>query len=345
MSETVEVTPPRDIILQEKIKHELGDFVEHPALTDLMGRFGYKPPEGYSNLTQKLAHMQEFTKEHWNPRQGGERNQAGKLDLTEEEQSATRDAAKALGMVEATKPALTEYDGIVILGAGGRHALERAKHARETGVKTNTVYFLSGDMTYNTQAIQRTRATETERDEITELYDQRLIGLDEKYGGKIPEFEFAQAAAEAVYGDKITGTDDKPTAYKRDDHEIAGEELITYHYEGDDPDNNPDLVILRARNRAPHERTRTNTSDSYSSLEELLPEKRQGTRLLLSTTGLFVPFQHFGARRMLTVPYGIDVETIGTDTQKTSPAFDAPERYIQEMNAAVIEANALQKAI
>ncbi len=56
-----------------------------------------------------------------------------------------------------------------------------------------------------------------------------------------------------------------------------------------------------------------------------------GDAVLIVTSPIYVPFQHADALRLLTLPYGCAVDTVGFDAAQRS----GPERYLQEIRSAV----------
>jgi hypothetical protein len=79
--------------------------------------------------------------------------------------------------------------------------------------------------------------------------------------------------------------------------------------------------------------------DTLIGWAELVQPDPQGARLLLVTTDIFVPFQHCDALRLLTLPYGCVVDTIGF---RTAPA---PFQTLQEVRSAVRSMLALYVAL
>jgi hypothetical protein len=63
--------------------------------------------------------------------------------------------------------------------------------------------------------------------------------------------------------------------------------------------------------------------------------------VLVVTTDLFVPFQHCDAVRLLGLPYGCAVETVGFDTSTTVRTFE----LLQEVRSAIRSMRALADAV
>jgi hypothetical protein len=70
---------------------------------------------------------------------------------------------------------------------------------------------------------------------------------------------------------------------------------------------------------------------------------------LLVTSAIYVPFQHADAIRMLSVPLGAIVDTIGVDPKTVSEGplrqHFAPTNYLQEVRSATRALRALDAAL
>lgn len=58
---------------------------------------------------------------------------------------------------------------------------------------------------------------------------------------------------------------------------------------------------------------RADTPDSYAFFAKQLAALQPGERLLMVTTPIYVPAQHAAAVRMLALPYGVEVDTVGNE--------------------------------
>lgn len=82
---------------------------------------------------------------------------------------------------------------------------------------------------------------------------------------------------------------------------------------------------------------RANTPDTYEWFASTLANLQPQQSLLIVTTPIYVPAQHAAALRMLALPYGVDIETVGVDSD------DAPSlkqvftsiHYLQEIRSTI----------
>jgi hypothetical protein len=61
------------------------------------------------------------------------------------------------------------------------------------------------------------------------------------------------------------------------------------------------------------EKRRADTPDSYDFFAKQVATLQGGERLLMVTTPIYVPAQHAAAVRMLALPHGVDVDTVGNE--------------------------------
>jgi hypothetical protein len=61
------------------------------------------------------------------------------------------------------------------------------------------------------------------------------------------------------------------------------------------------------------EKRRADTPDSYDFFAKHVATLQGGERLLMVTTPIYVPAQHAAAVRMLALPYGVEVDTVGNE--------------------------------
>lgn len=99
-----------------------------------------------------------------------------------------------------------------------------------------------------------------------------------------------------------------------------------------------DIRVVGAESSDPG-RHRANTADTCIEAVRLI-EATSGMRLLMVTTHIYVPYQHFVAVRTLGIPYGLDVETIGVPPRRLQRPFTVAE-YAQEIRSALLAVQAL----
>ncbi|MGI8419434.1 MAG: hypothetical protein ACR2LN_02205 [Candidatus Levyibacteriota bacterium] len=334
---------PKEIEIRDRATRAIERYILKPEWDNLLKDFGYTPPDT-QDLGKIIEAQKAFTNAHWDMRNLGgvkrERGATPDISVPKDKEEAVLETAKSLGMVDGSMPKDKDKHRIVVLGAGGTQAFYRALQAKESGV-TSDIAVLTGDIEYTTGPIIKMRAEEDRnrfhRDERREAYDRQMLALDPTGMNKIPESVFMSAAAHAVWGEIQP---DESFAIKAgyEEHDVAHnkDSVKLYHATGND--KKPDIIIIQAQNRDPENRKRANTADTYEALQDFLPPT--ATKLLVSTTGLFVPFQHLDAVRTFQ---GREVETIGFDTKLSS--FHSRSKYLQEMNSMVNSASILYQTI
>lgn len=336
--------------LSSKIEKEIRGFVLHPALTKLMTSFGYVPPDDNPPLERLIEHQVAFAKEHWDWRGGKARIEAKQAELTEEQKAAAMEAARDLGMIAPTTPRKKRYDAIVILGVKGRHSLWRTEYARACGAEAPVVVSLGSESPFDRKNLLQ--------------YEDYVPNLEKKR----TEFDLMTAATEKVFQvkkhDAIDIEEGKPSDKdEQPDESEQGEEdisrMVKYSgenphpqyrirvYENDQPTQKPSVYALSAPSTEPLIRD-ANTEDTLDFFAHELPEAKD---VLIVTGSIFAPYQHFDARRKLTLPFGVEVETIGHDTTITDDplrktrSVHTPQNYLQEINSALRAANKLYRSL
>ena len=107
---------------------------------------------------------------------------------------------------------------------------------------------------------------------------------------------------------------------------------------------NPTVHVLAAPSTRPGQRA--NTADTLTGWANLVRLPAAGTRILMVTTDIFVPFQHCDAVRLLGLRYGCEVETVGFDS--TANRWVPPPStaaVLQEVRSAIRSVQALHQAI
>lgn len=284
---------------------EIRQFTQHPSLIKLMRSFGYIPPHEELDLGGKLAAQKIFTNDSWDFRKGKQRQEVKKQEFTPEQTEAIMETAHELGMVEAIKPKKSKYDVAVIAGGGGMHPLWRTRYLQKCAVEVKKTYLLGSE--------------------------NEFIKTDPQYKTYAPdaitEFDLMSRAAETVYG---LSPEDGQT-----DHHTADEDWKTRKYPSSD------LYVLSAPSSEPSLR-RANTADSYRFLSKFIFDPAIED-VLVVTGSNFRTFQHFDALRMLGLPLGKNIETIGLDTRETN--YHHPQDYLQEINSTINSAYDLYQEI
>ncbi|MDZ5444029.1 hypothetical protein U2F26_14990 [Micromonospora sp. 4G57] len=284
-------------------------------MTALLDEFGYGPlPEG--PLAHRLEALERISAARWDYRKGRlERYQAEGESFPATVDARIRSAARSLGLADRLMPLGQSYDHLLVLGGGVRTMMARA-HLTTTilrhGVGTTSVAGLGS---------------------LRQLDDQgevaRRLGL-----GECPtEGDAVDEALRHAFGAAL------PTD-QRSGRTEAGQPWWVRSY----LDVRPPVHVLAAPSTRPGQRA--NTADTLIGWAELVQSPRVGSRLLLVTTDIFVPFQHCDAVRLLGLPYGCEVETVGFDNT-SNPWVPQSETFaiLQEVRSAIRSMQALYQAV
>lgn len=307
------MTPPSDGA-SSSIRH----WIDTPELHDLIAAFGGSIPT--APLDVQLRWLDEFS-DRWDTRQGAERNQAAELDLTGEQQEAVRKAAHALRMTDVVLPSREHYDHLLVLGGLIRACISRpayAAHLLASGVTFGRVTGLGGHRPF-------------QGDEFELAARAGFPGLAEEYAaldeGVRTAFRLGQPEAEWGEPSDLPGGAWGVRRYRMPDG-VAVDVAAA-------PSTDP-------RNR------RANTSDTYAWFAHELAALEPGQTVLAVTTPIYVPAQHAVALRMLALPYGVEVETVGHNPDLVPEQLRqdfTPTKYLLEIRSTVRAQLALLAAL
>lgn len=306
-------TPPVAADLIDQIDAWLG----HPALHTLLERFGAPPP------TAGLDVVADWTSANWNFRAGRERNFLDPGALAPETDTLAVRLAAELGLVTPERPSLPEYDHLLILGGligGCVWRAEYAKHLLETGTRAQHVTAITGRrLLYDNETALLT-----------------VFGLP----ALLDESEVLREVVNRSFGpDGLTVVARSPGETVPNAQWSVEEGLVP---------GGPPISVVMAPSSEPATR-RANTPDSYRFWAEEVAELSADDRILLVTSQTYVPFQHADAVRMLGLPYGCSVETVGIDRSVVNGRGIAGNArgvtYLQEINSALRSFRMLRDAL
>jgi hypothetical protein len=278
------------------------------AMTGLLDAFGFGLSTGRP-LADRLADAERFS-DRWDYRKGLERHQAAGETFEPELDALIRATAAALGLAACATPTADRYDHVLVLGGGVRTMLARAHlavTALREGVGVSTVAGL-GSM-------------------------RPLVGQEET----TRELGLAPCPTE---GDAVEQALRQELGLSEPTRCRGGEDWWVREH----TDAQPPVYVLAAPSTRPG--VRANTADTFVGWAELLPTTATGTRLLLVTTDMFVPFQHCDAVRVLGLGYGAVIETIGFST--ATSRWVQPARtfeILQEVRSAIRSMRLLYAAV
>lgn len=279
---------------------------------ELVAGFGGDPHQLPEPTSARLGWLDTFS-DRWDARHGHlERDQADALPLAQSQVELVQRAADRLGMRAPQPPRFRQYDHVLALGGLIRACFIRPAHAAhllESGqVSTGSVIGLGGHRPFSAE-------------EAALAAQAGLVDVDS-------EFTALDAGVRTAFG---LG---RPVAERGELVSSPGGSWSVREYR---TAAGMPVTVAAAPSSEP-ERRRANTADSYVWMAEELARLQPGQRLLAVTTAIYVPAQHAAAVATLGLPYGVVVDTVGTDPAAIDPLWDqqfSPTRYLMEFRSAV----------
>ncbi|BCY11416.1 hypothetical protein [Actinoplanes sp. L3-i22] len=285
------------------------DWITSAPLRELVAASGGRLPGG--GTAELLAWLDDFSGAHWDFRRGSlERHMMDPQDFGTPVLAAIDRAATALGLVTAHPPSRREYTHLLVLGGLGATCLQRADYAarlwRSGAVGSPRVAGLGSFRPLHE----------------TELATPGLAGCVTEVDAMRAGLRASFALGEPVEHRGTTGPAGHDS-WSITDFTAPGATTIQAAAGA------TTVQVLAAPSAEPELR-RADTSDTYRFWAG---EHRPGPgdAVLIVTSPIYVPFQHADAIRLLNLPYGCPVDTVGLDSEQSF----GPERYLQEIRSAV----------
>ncbi|MEU0672754.1 hypothetical protein ABZ330_07655 [Streptomyces sp. NPDC006172] len=284
-----------------------------------------------ATLTERIDRLYEFTATFNTRLEDKERNTADELPMTPDQADTTMAAVAALGLRDELPPRHREYDHVLMLGGLVRACFNRPAYAArlvDDGVVTaGAVTALGGHRKFkasdkNVKDPKERESAISERlghPELTDEYDALDLGTRLAFGLGDPEH---------VEGDESPDLENLP-----------GLSWDVRHYRRGDG-----LSVRVAAAPSEDPKRRAHTGETYAFFARRMTSLKPGARLLLVTTPIYTPMQHFTAVRMLALPYDVEVETIGGDVPDRAPALRqrfTPTKYLNDLRTTVRALRAL----
>jgi hypothetical protein len=264
----------------------------------------------HASLVARLTALDEFT-ERWDTRRGRERHLAEELDLTPGQEDLVIDAANALGL-RGDPPKHRHYDHMLMLGGLVRACVARPSYAahliREGEITAGEVTTLGAHRPF----------TGNEFEQAEQL----------GWGALREEYEALDAGTRRAFD---LGAPERVEGERRED---VGGTWGVKHYRT--ADGLP-VRVVAAPSSQPAVR-RADTADSYTFFAEHVAKLRPGERLLLISTAIYVLPQHVAALRILALPFGVEVDTVGgrpTNRPKLPLSHYSATKYLLEVRSTV----------
>ncbi|MFI5841706.1 hypothetical protein ACIA8K_18550 [Catenuloplanes sp. NPDC051500] len=296
----------------ELITAEVRAWLTAPPLRELVAAFGGDLPDAGVETW-----LDDFSARHWDFRRAGnvERDQVRPPDFDHLTAATVRAAATALGLATARPPSRGHYDHVLILGGLGRACLQRVAYTAalfEAGLTAGQVAALG-----SFRPLSGAERAEPGLADATHEVDAMEVAVRAAFGvARQPEVE----CEDGVFGHDSWAV-----------RTFGGA---------------PEVHVLAAPSSDP-ERRRAHTPDTYDFWARRF-RVDAGQHVLVVTSPIYVPFQHCDAIRMLGLPYGCVVETIGFDPVRAvppqPPAASGTDRYLQEIRSAVLSMGRLLNA-
>lgn len=309
---------PRSGLTREQFIEDLAQWVGSPPIRSLVAAFGGTWPAG--DLREVLTRIDNFSAEHWDFRNNRERNLAERPDLSPDRAGLILDAADALGMVHEVPPLHEEYDHVLILGGLVRACVLRPQFAA------------------------RLLQTSCRASSITALGGFRPLGGDEPElaaaGGLIgvgDEFEAMGAGMAIAFG--LSGEDNGSgeVLVERGESEQPNLRWEVQTFDRPKRGSEPEVRVIAAPSTDASRRA--NTADTYEFWATSVAQLQPGVRILVVTSAIYRPYQHIDAIRILGLPFGAAIDTVGVDTGAVADTRFAqtfhPSAYLQEIRSAL----------
>jgi hypothetical protein len=234
-----------------------------------------------------------------------ERVQASSADFDEEQRDRVSKLTDQLGLVTPQQPRYDRYEHTLVLGGGGVSPLLRARYAKQLqleGIHLGRLAFLGSPRPLLEDPPERPR-TESYAPGARDEFDLMI-------GGARTEFAARPGSVTQLCG--CATTSELCPKWRFANHEKAGQTPAEFTHERmvellDEGGTPVGFAVSPSTSRPPY---RPDTSDTFGLWTRLAdPQPRQKT--LVVTTQVFVPFQTFDGLRLLYLPYGLDVDTVG----------------------------------
>ena len=247
----------------------------------------------------------------WDFRRGQERNLAGTTELTTTQAETALAIARDLGMVGDSTPRADICSYLLVLGGLARACVSRPAYAArlvDQGLSvTSGILALAGFRTLNGDegGIVHALAISAEDE-----FDVMSAGMERAFGSSIP--------AQMLRGERS---------------DVVGASWEVAAFAG----RSPSTFVVAAPSTAPGER-RATTADTYAFLAEDLVSLTSHDHVVIVTSAIYRPYQHAEAIRLLALPFGCSVETVGAETSTLMPPLKlepTPAQYLQELRSTI----------
>ena len=311
----------------QKILQQLEVWINSSELANIVSSFGGSLPADLT-LEGKISWLLEFS-DRWDYRKKqktqdkatGEnaRWKVSNENITTEQEKAVHDAVFRLGLIGVQVPECKSFDYILVLGGARFSCLYRSQYVEDLlkngTVKTKEIILLSG----------MRPVLDSEREATDTYAPQALTEYDLINSGAESSLHLKKDFYEERYHSENINLNWAIRKYQTEDS------VTVTSYSG--PSSEPEI-------------RRANSSDTYKFfLEKKIVQT--GSRLLLVTSQIYVPYQQIEAVRTLGIPNGLYIETVGFPTEwgKKLQGMMETANYLQEIRSAIQAADRVVKSI
>jgi len=233
--------------------------------------------------------------------------------LNQELEARVVSDAKGLGLVHAQDPTQAEYDYIVVLG-GARLSCKlrplRAAEVLRAGVAIDKIALLGA---------------------ARPIADSERDATDTYVPGATDEFDLIVAGAQQAFGFDADVFDEE----RHDDSRNRNLSWVIRRFRQTPVSGTPSILAISAPSSDP-QRRRANSADTILFLLDR-ERIKAGTRLLLITSQIYVPYVQLEALRTVSIPRNVYVETIGFpgDRMPELQGLSSANHYLQETRSAI----------
>ncbi|MEN8904772.1 MAG: hypothetical protein ABF289_02305 [Clostridiales bacterium] len=230
---------------------------------------------------------------------------------SDEKRNLILESARIMGLIDEVKPKEDEYDYFLVLGGARYTCHMRPKLAAE-------FIYNQGFMPKKVVLLATSRP----------VSDSERIATDTYAPEAETEFDLILAGARKVF--------ELGNLYKNDKYDDANKNKSWNTIEYSQNGNTPEVLAISAPSSDPEQR-RANSADTYEFfLNNYKVDK--GSKILLLTSQIYVPYQHMEAIRTIAFKYDVYVETVGIPPRWTGvlPGMRNPVHYLQEIRATLV---------
>lgn len=310
------------------VRKTIENWMRSDALMGLVGEFGGDIPNSIG-LLELSEWMVDFSKV-WDYREKQKEafdektNEKARWLLSDDEswsnykKNMIINSSRSLGFIDTLPPKENYYDYFFVLGGANLSCLLRSQYASELVYRNHLNPKKIVLLTTNREVSESEKnATDTYApDAVTEF------GL--MTSGASKAFKFGEVLKDVKYDDANRNKEWRIVEYSKNSL-------------------SPEVLVLSAPSSDPEIR-RANSVDSYNFFFEKY-QVEKGSKLLLITSQIYVPYQHMEALRTLAFNFDVEIETIGIPNQRNESIKDTRSsvHYLQEIRANIISINKFLK--